>query len=384
LRVGPANGIIANMGRALPLTALLSQILVAFTIEFDNEAEHRLPHRTTLQGVSADRALHAPWLVSMVMWFNCMQHLGEGPISLRELERRARTETNLHGMQRWGYILVTSNASDPFDLRPQPRRASSLVQATAAGLGTRQIWAPLFAHIEERWSDRFGSTEIGALRNATRTIVKQLDPFLPDCLPILGHGLRNTLLKQPATRAAARKAEPETPAIDGLFLPSLLSKILLAFALEFESESPISLAICADVIRVLTQEGMRVRDLPALSGVSKEAIAMAFGLITVAKESSQSQWQVARLTDAGLAVQRSCALQLAAIEKRWAACFGETAIRALRRAAETIVGEPEDSNSLLMKSIKPYPGGWRAALAGPRTLPYFPMVLHRGGYPDGS
>jgi hypothetical protein len=29
-----------------PLSALLSQALVGYTVEFDNEAEHRLPHRT--------------------------------------------------------------------------------------------------------------------------------------------------------------------------------------------------------------------------------------------------------------------------------------------------------------------------------------------------
>jgi hypothetical protein len=33
-----------------PLPTLLSQALVAHTIELDNEAEHRLPHRTTEQG----------------------------------------------------------------------------------------------------------------------------------------------------------------------------------------------------------------------------------------------------------------------------------------------------------------------------------------------
>ena len=31
----------------LPLPTLLSRLLIAFTIEFDNEAEHRLEHRTT-------------------------------------------------------------------------------------------------------------------------------------------------------------------------------------------------------------------------------------------------------------------------------------------------------------------------------------------------
>lgn len=34
----------------LPLSALLSHLLVAFTIEFDNEFEPQTPHRTTSRG----------------------------------------------------------------------------------------------------------------------------------------------------------------------------------------------------------------------------------------------------------------------------------------------------------------------------------------------
>ena len=371
------------MGQPLPLTTLLSQILAAFTIEFDNEAEHRLPHYTSVRGVSAANALHTPWLVSMVMWFNCMQHLGDGPILLRELERRARTPTNLHGMQRWGYILVTSDLAGPA-LRPQPRRTTSVVRSTAAGEAARQIWGPLFGVIEERWRERFGSLEIDALRDAAKTIVKQLDPQLPDCMPILGYGLGN----KPAKKAASG-SDADLPKTDSLQLPSLLSKVLLAFALEFESESPISLAICADVIRVLNREGVRVRDLPALSGVSKEAIAMAFGILrkarlVVLEKESQSPWQIARLTDAGLAAQEAYPLLLAAIEERWKSRFGKQAMNALREAAETIAVGVDGHGSPLMQGIEPYPGGWRAAVAEPQTLPHFPMVLHRGGYPDGS
>lgn len=372
------------MGRRLPLATLLSQILVAFTIEFDNEAEHRLPHRTTLRGKSAANALYSPWLVSMAMWFNCMQHLGDGPIPLRELERRARTPTNLHGMQRWGYILVTNEAGDPFDFRPQPRRATSVVRATAAGQAARRIWSPLFAVIEEGWLDRFGSLEIDALRTAARNIVSQLDPHLPDCLPMLGYGLGNRPAKKTPSKPAA-----DLPEIDSLHLPSLLSKLLLAIALEFESESPLSLAICADVVRVLNREGVRVRNLPALSGVSKEAIAMAFGILrkarlVVVEKEPQSPWQIARLTDVGIAVQKNYPLLLASIESRWESRFGEQAVRALREAAESVAGNADDPGSPLVQSIEPHPGNWRAAVPKPRTLPHFPMVLHRGGYPDGS
>jgi hypothetical protein len=51
----------------LPLPALVSQALVAFIIEFDDEFERRMPHRTTNHG-STPGAHDAPWLVSMAMW----------------------------------------------------------------------------------------------------------------------------------------------------------------------------------------------------------------------------------------------------------------------------------------------------------------------------
>jgi hypothetical protein len=60
------------------LSGLLSRALVAFTIEADNEAEHRMPHRTTSQGRSAGAP--GPWLVSLVMWENWLA--GPGPAAL--------------------------------------------------------------------------------------------------------------------------------------------------------------------------------------------------------------------------------------------------------------------------------------------------------------
>src|SRR5277367_944777 len=86
-----------------PHSTLLSQVLVAFTIEFDNEFEHQMPHRTT-NHQSAAGTRQGPWLVSMAMWSNCMQFVGEGGVTIVELERLARTKTNLNGMERWGYI----------------------------------------------------------------------------------------------------------------------------------------------------------------------------------------------------------------------------------------------------------------------------------------
>jgi len=114
----------------LPLSALLSQVLVAFTIECDNEFERQMPHRTSNYGITAGRG--TPWLVSMAMWWTCMRFVGEDGITVAELTRRARTGTNLPGMLRWKYISVEPDPADP---RPKPPRPTgSSTQPVRAGM----------------------------------------------------------------------------------------------------------------------------------------------------------------------------------------------------------------------------------------------------------
>jgi len=62
---------------------------------------------------------------------------------------------------------------------------------------------------------------------------------------------------------------------------------------------------------------------------------------------------------------------------------------ALRAALEPLaVGQPPPlavgQPPPLFAGIEPYPDNWRASVRRPGILPHFPMVLHRGGYPDGS
>src|SRR5271163_236137 len=93
-----------------PLSTLLSQLLIAFTIEFDNEFEQQMPHRTTSFASATDRG---PWLGSMVLWVNLLRLVPEGGITVGELRRQARTEMiQLQGMERWGHIIVTPNPGD--------------------------------------------------------------------------------------------------------------------------------------------------------------------------------------------------------------------------------------------------------------------------------
>jgi len=365
----------------LPLSSLLSFALVAFTIEFDNEAEHRLPHITTDQGGGRGGTLRGPWLVSLVMWVNCVQHLEQGSITARDLVRRARTKTNFHGMRRWGYIAI---ARDPADTRPRPPKADWLVTLTPAGRKAYATWKPLLKVIEDRWQKRFGPEAIERLRESLAAIVSEIDPGFPDCLPILGYGLFSRVSKLAAPRSDA--------AANGRHLPlsALLSRVLLAFGVEFERESPLSLALCANILRVLDENRIRVRDLPLLSGISKESIAMGMGilrksaLIVEEKDPSGGPWKIVRLTARGVAERQAGLRRIAEIETRWLSRFGAEAIRRLRESLEELAADGTTAHSPLFEGLEPYPDGWRAAVRKPRTLPHYPMVLHRGGYPDGS
>jgi len=118
----------------LPLPTLLSRLLIAFTTEFDNEAEHRLEHRTTLDGAGGRG--RGPWLVSQAMWANFMQFVGEDGVSLRQVGDLAGL-TNLAGLERWGYITVRP---DPADQRPAPPRRDWIVRPTRAGRRAQEVW----------------------------------------------------------------------------------------------------------------------------------------------------------------------------------------------------------------------------------------------------
>jgi len=364
---------------SMPLPALLSQALVAYTMEFDNESEHRMPHCTTAYGASAHG--DGPWLVSMVMWENCMRFVAEEPITVGELERLARTGTNLDGMRRWGYLTIDGTAKRNPSRRPGLR---AVLCATPSGLQARQVWQPMSGLIDQRWQERFGTEQTGLLRDALLAVASRLDPGLPDCLPILGQNLAS---RGPDPALPPRPGPADLP---GLPLPALLSRVLLSFALDYERESALSLAVSANVLRVLGAEATRLRDLPALAGISKEAVSWAMGILLRARlaveepDPAASRGKVARLTPAGTAARQAYLNLLGTVEERWRERFGAYAISALRQPLETLATGSEDRPPPLYGGLGPYPDGWRARVPPPAVLPYYPMVLHRGGYPDGS
>jgi DNA-binding MarR family transcriptional regulator len=369
------------------LPTLLSQVLVAFTIEFDNEFEDQMPHRTTW-GPAAGSG-RGPWLVSLPMWSNFMQFIPAGGATLRELADLPEL-TNLAGLQRWGYVAIRP---DPADTRPRPPRPDWVVRPTPAGRRAQDVWRPLAGVIEDRWQERSGAAGISGLRASLQALASQFDVDLPWYLPVAGVSKRDHRYRLPARREAGTAARVD--------LPALLSQVLLAFTIDFERESQLSLAISANALRALTETGVRVSDLPRRAGVSKEAISVSLGFlerrgcVAVEPDPAASRFKLARLTPSGRQAQDAYGRILGDVEASWRERFGAAGLAGLRESLQALVDQPGGGEPPLSPGLVPYPGGWRAhkpyltqttaMIRDPRgTLPHYPMVSHRGGFPDGS
>ena len=365
------------------LSTLLSQALVAFTIEFDNEFEHQMPH-TTARGPAA-RSGRGPWLVSMAMWSNFMRFIDPDGVPLRDVADLAGI-VNLPGLERWRYVTVEPG---PAERRPS-RNAVGVVRPTRGGRAAQSVWAPLAGTVETRWAQRFGAGEVADLRAVLSTFVTRIDRALPRYLPVSG---------------VAREDLTHLPSRDGvvadLDLAALLSQVLLAFTMDFESESRLSLALGANVLRVLDEAGVRVRDVPLRTGVSKEAVSVSLGFLErvdcaiIAPDPTASRVKVARLTPKGRAAQAKCRRLLAQTDERWVTRYGRADVDRLRSALTAVLSAKVGDHSKLAEGLAPYDDGWRAhppyanltkaMLADPlAVLPHYPMVSHRGGFPDGS
>ncbi len=345
-----------------PLPALLSQALVAFTIEFDNLAEEHI----TATGAR-------PWMASQVMWANHLRFVGEDGIPAcrlmqRSLASAATIRSRLGAPRRWRYVTVD---------------AADVVRLTAAGRRAREVWRPLAGHVEARWGARLGDPAVAALRAALAPAASAAAP-LPRYLPVVA----NTMFSEVV---ASAEPVPDDPAEPDLSV--LLARALLNVTLAFESASKLSLPMHVDGLQVLTAGPTRVRDLPRLSGCSKEGMAMITGFLArvglaTFEPDPAGRGKVVRLTARGVAAKDRGAARLAGLDDAIGIRGG--CQLGLRAALDAVLGSPA-----FAAGMEPPPTGWRARppyltqterlLADPRgALPRHPLVLHRGGYPDGS
>lgn len=330
------------------LLGSLSKVLVAFTIEFDNTSELRLRHSTTTGGVK-----DGPWLLSQAMWANTLRFVPDDGIELEQLQPLLRL-TNHKGLLRWGWI----------------RQDGDLIRPTRHLRRARPILAPLADEIEERWTERHGP----ALGRALDAHLAAHSAVLPPYLPVVGFsgGMRTDCTKAVEGGASAAGV--------GTDLSAKLARALLGLTLDYESETEVPLPIAANLLRVLGGGATLLRALPAETGISKEGISGALGWLDRSSLIAIDQERRAHLTDAGKRAERK--------RRQLAGTYTDPA---LATTLVDVLGNTDGLRDGLIldptnwRANPPYVQRTRALLNDPAArLPHHPMVLHRGGYPDGS
>jgi DNA-binding MarR family transcriptional regulator len=374
------------MSRETSLPVLLSQVLVAFAIEFDNEFEQRMK-KTWARAFG----------VSIVMWSNFMRFVRPEGTALDELValsgiRSERVASVIGGMERWGYITVDH---DPANGVPPKRKGfgtgrgvkpGTVIRPSMAGQVALDSWDRLVAEIEGRWKARLGDAQVEGLRSALDAVNDRSG--LPRFLPVVA----SAMFAHHELEAGTDEADRD--------LPALLSRVLLAFTLDFEDGSHVSLPIGANVLRVADEDGHPVADLPLLAGVSKEAVSTSMtwltnaGYITV-EPNPGARGKLVRLTSDGRTAQEGSRRRLGHVEGEWEKRHGNDKVATLRGRLRTILEHAGGGDGPLSAGLVTPAGGWRgtgryekltaAFIESPRdALPRHPMVLHRGGWPDGS
>jgi hypothetical protein len=320
---------------------LLSWAWIAFTIEADNAVE-------AASSGDAGRVVR----ISMPMWANGLRFIDGDGITVGELQARARARCNIGGLERWGWITVGDAGAGRRDGYGTHRgvRNDTVLRTTRAGAGALRRWPLAVAD---------------SLQQALLPLAGQLPAAPPEVNP--SDGFRTHVLPGPETEQDAS-------------LGALLGQALTALTLEHEQGSKVSRPAAANILRVIDDQVVRLRDLPPRSGVSREAAAMAVSYLVRKRLAEPRPERSVVLTAAGRDALGD-----------YRARADHRASPALRACLEAVVAQ----RGALAEGLIPPDGGWRGQppylaqtrrlLADPAAaLPWHPMVLHRGGWPDGS
>jgi hypothetical protein len=219
--------------------------------------------------------------------------------------------------------------------------------------------------IEGRWRVRLGPEVIDALQDALRTSAVTMPWSPPEVHPSDGF----------FTHVVAGDAVG-----DGCPLVALLGQVLTDLTLDHEKEAAVSAPLSANVLRVIGTGVVATRDLPRLTGLSREGIAMAAGFLERGGLAGSMPGRALRLTPHGLAALDGY--------WQWAARQRDAG---LRGALEAIVTQRDALSAGLVppegcwRGEKPYLAQTQRLGADPTgALPWHPMVLHRGAWPDAS
>lgn len=343
-----------------PLPALLSQVLVAFTVELDNALELRMGEA----GFAGAR-------LSLTVWLNLMRFLVADGVTVRDVASRAlappeRLKHELGCLERWGFIVLRARPGGTARVSSQPRlererragwgsgrgiRGEWEIQLTGKGRQAVELWPPLVEEVEQRWAGRFGET-VSEARRTLEEMTGRFELALPQGLPM--PWLDDVRVSYPAGAPQAATGWP---------LPTLLSRALLMFALEFNAEADAPLSMSANTLRVLGATPTPAAQVARLTGCSPETAGLGWQhkpYVTAGPDPSGKRGRVLCLTARGLKAQGEYHRRTRDIEERWRRRFGAVNVRRLRQLLQEVLTRRREGRLVIGEALAPPAGVARA------------------------
>ena len=151
--------------QSLPLSALLSAALIAYTGEFERQLELRRAKDTGREP--------AP---TLAMWSNVLRFVGDDGIEERKLPAlsgisKPVTRSMVACLERHGWVEVTEKT----------------IRLTIAARKLAAVWESAAAETERVWQQRYGANTVASLREVLATLVDQFEGDLPHYPMALAH-----------------------------------------------------------------------------------------------------------------------------------------------------------------------------------------------------
>jgi len=306
--------------------------------------------------------------ISLPMWTNGLRFIDEEGVTVDEVRARARARCNVGGLERWGWISVGDTGERRRDGYGTQRGVigETILRPTRSGSSARRLWPRVLSAVEERWRSRFGGEAIDDLRDALLAVVKPMPWSPPEVHP--PDGFRTH------TVDGNEGVNAECP------LVALLGQVLTASTLCYEQRAEVSLPLGANLLRVIGSDVVRIRDLPARAGLAKEGIAMALtSLLRSGLATSAAERAICLTPDGVNALDDYRHRAQSPKDDRLRVALGAIVVQ--RDALSAGLVPPAGC----WRGEKPYLTQTRRLLADPTgALPWHPMVLHRGAWPDAS
>lgn len=158
--------------KPLSLSALLSRVLIAYTLDFDRELDAR--RRTTSSKEPAP---------SLAMWSNVLRFVGEDGVEERRLPSlsgvsKPVTHSMVACLTRHGWVTVESSDAN---------KRANIIRFTERGSELARVWESAASDVERHWAERYGAQTVDALRLALANIASQLDDALPQYPMAIAH-----------------------------------------------------------------------------------------------------------------------------------------------------------------------------------------------------